>query len=169
MLHDPLPFMNWTAVKEGIQRINRRLCHAGMFLLLPMMFMTAGDVVGRTFWRAPVSGTVELSSYLLSVFILLGLAYTHQVGGHVRVSVLTSRLPERGRLFLNAVTISLGLLIIGIVAWQGCLIGLRTSAVSDMLRIPQWPFRLLVALGAFLLWLELLIELVDTIGELKRR
>lgn len=161
--------MTWTAIKEGIQRINRGLCHAGMFLLLPMMLLTAGDVLGRTFWRAPISGTVELSSYLLAVFILLGLAYTHQVRGHVRVSVLTSRLPERGRLFLNAVTTSLSLLIIGIVFWQGLLLAFGTSAVSDMLRIPQWPFRLLVALGAFFLWLELLIELVDTIGELTRR
>lgn len=161
--------MTWTAIKERIQRIDRGLCHAGMFLLLPMMFLTAGDVLGRTFWRAPISGTVELSSYLLAVFILLGLAYTHQVRGHVRVSVLTSRLPERGRLFLNAVTTSLSLMIIGIVFWQGCLLAFGTSAVSDMLRIPQWPFRLLVALGAFFLWLELLIELVDTIGELIRR
>jgi hypothetical protein len=38
-----------------------------------------------------------------------------------------------------------------------------------MLRIPQYPFRLLVAVGGFLLWLELLIDLVNSIGKLKRR
>jgi hypothetical protein len=37
-----------------------------------------------------------------------------------------------------------------------------------MLRIPQYPFRLLVAVGGFLLWLELLIDLVNSIGKLKR-
>jgi hypothetical protein len=38
-----------------------------------------------------------------------------------------------------------------------------------MLRIPQYPFRLLVAIGGFLLWLELLIDLFSVIGKLKRR
>jgi hypothetical protein len=38
-----------------------------------------------------------------------------------------------------------------------------------MLRIPQYPFRLLVAVGGFLLWLELLIDLFNSIGKLMRR
>jgi hypothetical protein len=37
-----------------------------------------------------------------------------------------------------------------------------------MLRIPQYPFRLLVAVGGFLLWLELVIDLVDSVRKLKR-
>jgi hypothetical protein len=37
-----------------------------------------------------------------------------------------------------------------------------------MLRIPQYPFRLLVAVGGFLLWLELLINFFNSIGKLKR-
>jgi hypothetical protein len=41
--------------------------------------------------------------------------------------------------------------------------------VSEILRIPQYPFRLLVAIGGFLLWLELLIDLIGLIGELVRR
>lgn len=160
--------MMWSAVRRGIQAINRGLSYAAMFMLLPMMLMTSADVVGRTFWRTPLPGTVEVSSYMLAVFVLLGVAYTHQVRGHVRVSLLTSRLSHRLRLSLNIVTTGLCCFITGILFWQGCTLGLKTVAVSDMLRIPQWPFKMLVAVGSFFLLLELFIELADTIAEFKR-
>ncbi len=67
------------------------------------------------------------------------------------------------------ITTLLSLFIIGIVVWQGWVEGIGERAVSDMLRIPQYPFRLLVAVGGFLLWLELLIDLLISIGKLKGR
>jgi TRAP-type C4-dicarboxylate transport system permease small subunit len=67
------------------------------------------------------------------------------------------------------ITTLLGLFIITIVIWQGWLEGIRERTVSDMLRIPQYPFRLLVAVGGFLLWLELLMDLFNSIGKLIRR
>jgi hypothetical protein len=47
--------------------------------------------------------------------------------------------------------------------------GIREKTVSDMLRIPQYPFRLLVSVGGFLLWLELLIDLVTSARKLVGR
>jgi TRAP-type C4-dicarboxylate transport system permease small subunit len=105
----------------------------------------------------------------LATFILLGAAYTQQVKGHVGVDFVTSRLSPRVRIFCEIITTILSLFIIAIVIWQGWLEGIRERTVSDMLRIPQYPFRLLVAIGGFLLWLELLIDLVNSIGKLKRR
>ena len=37
----------------------------------------------------------------------------------------------------------------------------EASAVSDMLRVPQLPFRLLVTVGGLFLFLEFLFDLVD--------
>jgi TRAP-type C4-dicarboxylate transport system permease small subunit len=140
-----------------------------MFLLVPMMLLTAGDVIGRVFWSRPIPGAVELSSYMLAVFILMGIAYTHQVKGHVRVGMLVSRLPERVGLILDVFTILLSLFIISILAWQGWVVGIEERTVSDMLRIPQLPFRLLVSVAALFLCLELLIDLFDSLGKLVRR
>jgi len=157
------------AIKKGIQRINFYLCSMGMFLLIPMMLLTTGDVIGRAAWARPIPGAVEISSYLLAVFILLGVAYTHQVKGHVRVSMLVSRLPEWAGLILDAITTILSLLIISILAWQGWIVGIEERAVSDMLRIPQLPFRLLVSVAGLFLCLELLIDLSASLGRLARR
>lgn len=156
-------------VRKWIQRTTLYVSYLGMVLLIPMMLLTSADVVGRAVWSRPIYGTVELSSYMLAIFILLGVAYTHQVKGHVRVTMLLSRLPKRAAMALDMITILLSLFIIALLAWQGWVVGMEERAVSDMLRVPQRPFKLLVSAAAFLLWLELLIDLVTTMKEFVRR
>lgn len=155
-------------VKQLIQRSNFYVCIVGMCLLIPLMLLTTTDVMGRKFLSKTIPGSFELSEYILAVFILLGAAYTQQVKGHVGVDFVTSRLSPRVRAVCQIITTLLSLFIIAILIWHGWLEGIRERTVSDMLRIPQYPFRLLVAIGGFLLWLELLIDLVDSIGKLKR-
>jgi TRAP-type C4-dicarboxylate transport system permease small subunit len=159
----------WSRARKGIQRLNFVLCVGGMFLLIPLMFMTTGDVIGRGFFARPIPGTVELSEYILAVFILLGAAYTQQVKGHVGVSFFTSRLSPRQATLSRVLTTLFSMIVIALVVWQGLIKAIEERTVSDMLRIPQYPFRSLVAIGGFLLWLELLIDLIDGIGKLKRR
>ena len=156
-------------IRKPLQWLTLALCYGGMFLLVPMMLLTAGDVIGRVAWSRPIPGAVELSSYMLAVFILMGVAYTHQVKGHVRVGMLVSRLPERVGLILDVFTTLLSLFIISILAWQGWVVGIEERTVSDMLRIPQLPLRLLVSVAALFLCLELLVDLVDSLGKLVRR
>ena len=144
-----------------IQRVNRCVCYAGMLLIVPLMLLTSADVIGRAAFSRPIPGIVELSSYMLDVFILLGLAYTQQVKGHVRVSMLTSRLPQRAQQSLEILVTLLSLFIMVLLAWQGWVVGMEETAVSDMLRIPQRPFKLLVGVAAILLCLELVVDLVS--------
>jgi len=161
--------MTWESVKKGIHRLTFYVSVVGMIFLIPLMLLTTGDVIGRGFLNKPIPGTMELSEYILAVFILLGAAYTQQVKGHVGVDFLTSRFSSRTQVICEIITTVLSLFIIAIVIWQGWIGAVKERTVSDMLRIPQYPFRLLVAVGGFLLWLELLIDLVSSIGKLKRR
>jgi TRAP-type C4-dicarboxylate transport system permease small subunit len=133
------------------------------------MILTAADVLGRDLFNHPIPGVTELSQYLLAVIILLGLAYTQQIRAHVGVSVLTSRLAPFTQSAFNAATSLLSLFLSIILVWQGWVVGAEERTVSDMLRIPQYPFRLLVAVAAFLVCLQLLIDFVDSVKKLGRR
>lgn len=155
--------------KKVIQRLTFYVCAVGMFLLIPMMLLTVGDVIVRATLARTITGALEISEYMLAVFILLGLAYTQQIKGHVRVSFFTSRLPPRVQPAVEIVTTLLSLLIIFIIIWQGWVVGIHETTVSDMLRVPQAPFKLFVAVGGFLLFLELLIDLAASTGKLIRR
>jgi TRAP-type C4-dicarboxylate transport system permease small subunit len=166
---ESIPEKGWVeGVKKGIHQVNRFIAGVGACLLIPLMIITAGDVVGRDGFSRPIPGTVELSQYLLAVFVLLGLAYAQQVKAHVSVSIITSRLPRDAQLILSIIATLLCLFISGILVWQGWVIGIEEKTVSDMLRVPQYPFRLIVAVAAFLMCLELVIDLEDSLKKLMR-
>jgi hypothetical protein len=48
-------------------------------------------------------------------------------------------------------------------------VGIEERTVSDMLRVPQYPFRILVAIAAFLMCLELLVDFGDSLKKLVGR
>lgn len=141
-------------------------CFLGMLFALPLMFLTVADVLGRAFLDKPIPGSFEVSEYMLSILILLGAAYTQQVKGHVRVSYLTEKLPPRVQVLCALVTTGASLFIVSILVWQGYVDAVQERAVSDQLRIPQWPFKMLVAVGGGLLWLELTLDLLESIVNL---
>ncbi len=162
--------MGWfDTAQKGIVIAIRFVARIGACFLLPLMILTAFDVLGRDLFSRSIPGTVELSQYLLAIFILLGFAYTQQVKGHVTVSILTSKLPERAQLVFKIITSLLMLVLACAIAWQGWVVGIEERTVSDMLRIPQLPFRLLVALAAFMLLLQLLSDLGDYLKRLLGR
>jgi TRAP-type C4-dicarboxylate transport system permease small subunit len=158
---------------ESFQRVIRRatysVCAVGMFLAIPLMLITTSDVISRGFFNKPIPGTLELSEYMLSIIILLGAAYTQQVKGHVGVDFLTKRFSLKTRSVVEIMTTLASMFIITIIVWQGFVEGVHEKTVSDMLRVPQWPFRLLVAVGGSLLWLELLVDLLNTIDRIRRQ
>jgi TRAP-type C4-dicarboxylate transport system permease small subunit len=158
---------------DDFQRVIRRatysVCAVGMFLAIPLMLITTADVVSRGFFNKPIPGTLELSEYMLSIIILLGAAYTQQVKGHVGVDFLTKRFSPRTRGIIEIITNLLCMFIIAIMVWQGFKEGIHEKTVSDMLRVPQWPFRLLVAIGGLLLWLEFLVDLLNSIARTGRQ
>ena len=43
-------------MRDVVRKVSSCLCFGGMFLLLPMMFLTTVDVVGRAVWAWPIIG-----------------------------------------------------------------------------------------------------------------
>ena len=162
--------MGWfETIKKWIHKLNRFIGGVGAWFLIPLMIITTVDVVSRDVFNHPIPGTVELSQYMLAVFVLLGLAYSQQVKAHVAVSLFISRLSRPVQLSLNILSAVLCLFISFIIAWQGLVVGIEEKTVSDMLRVPQYPFRLLVAVAAFLMCLELLMDVGDSLKKLVGR
>jgi TRAP-type transport system small permease protein len=155
--------------RSAVEALIRYSATMGMVILLPLMMITTVDVLGRSFFNKPIAGTFELSEYMLAVLILLGAAYTQQIKGHVTVAFLTSKFGRRAQLTCRVLTLALSLFIVGILVWQGFKLGIEETGVTDQLRIPRAPFKMLVGIGGGLLWLQLLFDLTDAIAALVRR
>ena len=155
------------AFKGFIQRVNVWLSVAGGYMVMAMMALTVLDVLGRGFFRHPIAGAYELSEYMLVVCVLLGISYAQQVDAHPNVPLLVERFRARNRLIIEIVMTFLSLLFFVLMTWRGAveaILAFRTYTVSEILRIPAYPFRGLIALGSFLLSLELLFKLVGLVA-----
>lgn len=75
---------------------------AGVCATLLVMLVLA-EIIRRTFFNSSFLWTFEISSWLLVAFAFLGLGYTLQSGGHVRVTLLVSRLPEQVQTWLELI------------------------------------------------------------------
>jgi TRAP-type C4-dicarboxylate transport system permease small subunit len=101
---------------------------------------------------------------MLAVLVLLGAAYTQQVKGHVAIELLSSRFNRKTQRLCRVVTLALSLFIVTELVWQGFVLAIEETAVTDQLRIPRAPFKMLVGIGGGLLWLQLLLDLIDALS-----
>ena len=155
---------------KGIRNTGKILNAIGMGMLAVMMFLGAGDVIGRYVFNRPISGAMEVSSILLAGIVLLGWAHTQATDGHVRVELVLSRFSPRVRAIINSVTLFLSLVLFSLIVWQGAMTAIshwESQRLMPVIMVPIAPFELLVPLGALVLCLVLIIQLICTISKIR--
>ncbi|MCP4113117.1 MAG: TRAP transporter small permease, partial [Desulfobacteraceae bacterium] len=141
----------------------------GMGWVLVMMLLTTFDIAGRYFFSKPIPGTIELSEFMLAIFGIMGIAYTHQAGGNVRVTMLADALPSKWAAMTNTVANILSLVTVALLAWYGFVAGIEefhVGTTTDSLGIPIYPLKFLLGIGAFLLCLEITVSLIESVREI---
>jgi TRAP-type C4-dicarboxylate transport system permease small subunit len=146
-----------------------RLQAAIIFLLMVMLLV---EVLTRYILRSPLSIAEELGGYLLVSITFMGLAYTWKEKGHVRVTLIFSRLPEK-----VARPIRFGTLVLATVFTvpliKACYDLLADSLLFESrsgswLRTPLVYPQTILLVGAVLLFLQLLVEIIKTLTDMKK-
>jgi TRAP-type C4-dicarboxylate transport system permease small subunit len=154
---------------KGIGWLSRVGMAIGMGWVLLMMFLTTLDVVLRYFFSSPIPGALEVSEIMLAIFGILGIAYTHGAGANVRVAMLVEKLPVRAAAVLNLLTGLLSFQIIVMLVWYGVVMGVEEyqfGTTTDSLKIPLYPLHFLLPVGALLLSLEIVKEMIASLSEI---
>ena len=127
-----------------------------------LSFLVVADVVGRTVFASPVKGTPEIVSMSIVVICFLQASYAIRSGGMLSVDLLPALLPARGREVLLGIACLLGLAFFAVIVYGG-LEPLQHAWSSNeyegegALRVPVWPARFCVVLGAALAALDYLL------------
>ena len=143
---------------------------AGVLAL--MMFLTAADVLLRYIFNRPISGTWELTSYMMAVVVGFGLSYCAFVKGLISVEVLTSRFSQKVQTILNCVTYFLSFCFFALVTWQTILyikIMFESNLVSAVLLIPTFPFIAALALGSLVFTLVIFKDFLEYLSQVVSR
>jgi TRAP-type C4-dicarboxylate transport system permease small subunit len=124
---------------------------------------TTLDVLLRYFLNQPLLGVDEIAGFLQVLIVFWGCAHAFRGGGHIRVDLVTSHLGGPLRARLRVVTLTLGLLLLGVVCWvttQSALTAYRYQRVSAVMLYPLWPAMLLIPTGLALMAAAMLAVLV---------
>jgi len=135
--------------------------------LVPLMMMlVVVEVFMRYVLHQPLMVADEFSAYMLVALSYLGTAYTWRQGGHVRVTVLVSRLPSRGAgwiRFIGLILVLIFMIELDRVGYKMIIYALKIHLRSSTwLMVPLfWP-QLTVFIGFILLTLLLVVDIVRT-------
>jgi TRAP-type C4-dicarboxylate transport system permease small subunit len=149
---------------------NILVCIAGLMFLL-MMFLGAGDVLGRYLFNNPIRGTMEISELLMGGIVLFSWAYTQRRKGHVTVDLFIAQYPPRLRAGLNIVTLFLSLVLFVIITQQSTVLAMtywQEHRVIPTIQIPTAPFHFFVPIGGLLLCIEFIIQMLRLIPDMRK-
>jgi len=133
-------------------------------VLAAMMLLTGVDVILRYIFAWPISGSLELTEFMMVIVIAFGLAYCALQKRHVRIDLLVSRLPDRAQAVMNSIANLAFLLLFVLITWrsfyrmQSMYEGQLTSSV---LFIPKFPFMILMIIGSAILCLVVLKDVIE--------
>ena len=141
-------------------------------LLFLLMIAGSADVLGRYLFNAPINGTMERGQLLLALIVFLSWGYTQVKKGHVSVELFISHFPPRLRLITNLFTTLVTLVLFVIIVWQSTIMAFETHKSGEVVFVIHWPlapFQLFVPLGGIVFSLVLVMEIIQTVRQLKRR
>ena len=139
-------------------------------VLCSMVLLVTADIVGR-FALRPVKGSIDLGSLMLVLIFFWSVAYTQLVKGHVRTGLVIERLSTHTQVILDSVTSFLSAGIVGFMSWQLgnrawlIMISSKPGPLTDLLNIPELPFKFMAFLGSLMLFLVLLIDLSHSLAQ----
>ena len=119
--------------------------------LLGILFLTVADIIGRSAFRRPVPGTVEMTGMILVVVVFMAVAHSEDMGDHITIDLLYERAGKRLRLVLDVFADALTIVVVGLLSYQLYQFTLRnqaSGAETPVLDLPVWPFVLVAAVGS---------------------
>lgn len=158
-------------IRYLMARFNYGIALVGALVVFATMFIMAADVSAR-FFKFPLPGAVELAEIALGLMVFLGWAYTQEQKGHITIDLLYNILPLRLQRLLSLINPIFGLVLFGIIAWQGVEFAIYSKVsgeITENLCLPVWPFKLIIVLGAVCFCLQLILNVVDAFLKMKEK
>lgn len=156
--------VNWLSRVGGFVAMGAILGMTGVIVL---------EVIMREFFRRSTLVADELGGYALAVVAFMGLAYTLQKQGHIRITLLSGRLPPKTQYILELCTCALSLvasILLTRWVWHFIADNYSVGTVSfSVLYTPQYIPQLFMGIGISMLSLQLAINLVENLNRVWTR
>jgi len=134
--------------------------------LVIMTMLILAQIAAR-FFGTVIPSSEDFAGWLLSATIFFGLAYTFNEGGHIRVTMLLTRLSIAKRRYLEFINLIAGLLISGYLAFYTFHTVYESYDFEDVtdtyLAVPLWMVQTPMAIGSLFLFVAMLDSFIEII------
>jgi tripartite ATP-independent transporter DctM subunit len=131
------------------------------------MMITVLDVTGRFLFNLPVTGSIEITGYLLLLTVFLGIPYASARGQHIRIDFISAKFKGRRALILESITLLVEIALFVLLVWQSISYAVlmhTMNRVTAVLRLAEAPFVLMVSFGSLMACIALTIKLMRNIA-----
>lgn len=139
----------------------------GTLLIIAVMLLVNADVIGRVFFRAPVSGVPEMVSMSIVAIVFLQVAQAFRKGRLTRTEAVLGFLEKRAPRFRQVLELVFSFAAIALV-WQlfwasqplfmkAWIRGTYEGTVGDF-TAPIWPVKLVILIGCAALLIQLTLH-----------
>jgi TRAP-type C4-dicarboxylate transport system permease small subunit len=147
--------------------------HVQAWLTMALMILVMVDVISRYVMQNPLAISDEYGGFCLVAITCIGLAYAWKTRSHVRVEFIIKKLPVRKRQWLRLFTLFIAIVFTGFMVYGAIklvsislMFGTRSTS---WLRTPvAWP-QMTIVIGAILMFLQLIVEIIKQITKLSAR
>lgn len=140
---------------------------AGIFLVAIAVLVVA-QIVARLM-NKQIPSADEFAGYSLAASSFLGLAYSFRSGSHIRVTLLTARLPSKAQRIMLLLVLAYAVIMIAIWAYNSIGLVWESYEFKEMstgiLKYPIWIPQLSMGIGVTLFCLAILEDLVNVIRD----
>ena len=130
-----------------------------------MMIIGAIDVIGSKLFNAPLPGAFELTETLMVGAVFMAIALTQSKRLHIVVDLFTSHLRPTTRIKFDVFSYLCTFFFFLLIAWQGWEFGIKSLQIreyeSGIIPFPVYPSKLALAIGATIMALQCLKDLIE--------
>ena len=149
-----------------IDQLSKTVGHAFAWCIIIVTFGTCYEVFVRYALDDPTSWAFDMSYLMYGAIFYMGGAYTLSRGGHVRADIFYRLWPQRTQASVELVLYILfffpGILALVIAGWGYGFesLRLREVSVNSPAGVPIWPLKMMIPIGAGLMTLQGLAEVL---------
>jgi TRAP-type mannitol/chloroaromatic compound transport system permease small subunit len=158
----------------AIDELSRTVGHAFAWCMMILTFGTSYEVFVRYVLNEPTSWAFDFSYLMYGAMFYMAGAYTLSRGGHVRADMFYRLWRPRTQAIVELVLYVIfffpGVLALVISGWNYGVTSMKIfeSSVNSPAGVPIWPLKMLIPLGAGLLTLQGIAEVLRCVLCLRR-
>ena len=141
---------------------------SSLFMILIVSLILI-EIFLRTFFHTSTLISDEYSAYFFVSFVMFGLSYTFKENGHIRITLILSRLSKKTEKIFDIITSCIALILTSFLFYHSlfmvidtCKLDMRADSIAETpIFIPQ----IAIPVGLFIFILQILIKIIRRIRQ----